>query len=253
MGWFFPLWGFRCSIALHTPPRWGNRSRHISSISQLSTNTPGFNQKTWLWWMLDTHGHVRCPRTGHIIHEACLNSKKSHILPHTQFLARSRNSTVYYLAQQPAILWLSFTLETCVGWKKKEKLKQVTVVLPCITCQRRVIVCQNLAYVLHFADRKGTVECGVTLVMVITVCNGDGEELLKQMFTFINSMWRSLCRKAYGCTSFAVSRPNIYAVPVACTTSVLPYHQILLPPMLRVSVFFQWSRLLESLCALLCM
>lgn len=50
--------------------------------------------------------------------------------------------------------------------KEKEKLKQVTVALPCITCQRKVIVCQNLADVLHFADRKGTVECGVTLVMV---------------------------------------------------------------------------------------
>lgn len=66
-GMIFPLWGFRCSIALPTPPRWGNRSRHISSISQLLTNTPRFNQQTWLIWMLDTHGHVRCPRTGNII------------------------------------------------------------------------------------------------------------------------------------------------------------------------------------------
>lgn len=165
-GMIFPLWGFRCSIALYTPPRWGNHSRHISSMSQLLTNTPRFNQQIWLRWMLDTHGHVRCPRTGNIIHEACLNSSESHILPHTHFLARSVISTVYYLANQPAMLRLSFTLATCVGWKKKEKLKQVTVVLPCITCQRKVIVCQNLAYVLHFADRKGTVECDVTLVMV---------------------------------------------------------------------------------------
>lgn len=120
-GMIFPLWGFRCSIALYTPPRWGNHSRHISSMSQLLTNTPRFNQQIWLRWMLDTHGHVRCPRTGNIIHEACLNSSESHILPHTHFLARSVISTVYYLANQPAMLRLSFTLATCVGWKKKKK------------------------------------------------------------------------------------------------------------------------------------